>query len=304
MGDCYLQIADFTKARKYYEKALLINDWNTTIINKLAQLDLKEGFFDACLNRLEHAFDFCKTANDSIQLLSGFQAYYKFKGQPSRSYDYGIEKINLLASFKPPLQMLLTKTFSIEMWTAAGKSDEALAMLKKIESEIQPPFDQITAFGYLFYYVETGQAEKAKDYIPMAHKLIDGFGEKMLLPNVYYAEGKIAEMENDFTTAIEKYLMFRELEPSNTDALRWLARSYRKAGDQKNARKFVEQMIKHKPGSGKNHYEAALFYQSVGDQEKELEFVKKANDIWKDAEEIYTPALKARTLEKELQEFN
>lgn len=300
IGDSYQQLVDYTKARENFEKALLIDIGNAEIIYRLTMLDLKEGLYDDAKSRIDNSFKYCKTANDSIYLVEAHESYYENLGKIQLSFDTFKQKFELYARIVPPLRLMVLKTFMISKYIDAGRSDEALSMIKQIESEFQPPFDQVSAFGYLVFYAETEQAEKAKSYIAAARQLMEGFGERALEPNIFYAEGRIAETEKDYKKAIGKYEEFLNLVPGDSRGMRWLARSYREAGELKKAEKYILQILDREPGIPKNLYEAAMYYLAKGDKKKALEYIQKANLIWKDADAIYKPAQKAFELQSEL----
>ncbi len=58
--------------------------------------------------------------------------------------------------------------------------------------------------------------------------------------------------------------------------------------------------LKHKPFYPMNNYEAALLFIDKGDKDKAKEHLQQALEVWKDADEGYKPAIKAREKLNEL----
>lgn len=300
LGDSYKLQINFEKALENYNNALLIDPENTSIIHKINAIYLKQGRFEEARQLLERAMQNCKTATDSVRIYDGFQSYHEILGEIELAFDYFQKRFDLLENILPPLRIMVFRTFFISIYNEAGKDEEAMNLLTKIETQFQPPFDKVSAFGYLFYYIETGEPEKAKQYISTAKELIEGFGEQTLLPNIYYAEGRIAELQQKYDSAIISYQKYLDLKPGESAIYRWMSRSYRENGNMKMAEEFIQEAIKRHPSSPKTFYEAALYYNEKGDKEKALEYINKANETWKNADDVYTPAQKAKAFQQKL----
>ncbi|MCD4696223.1 MAG: hypothetical protein K8S16_08260, partial [Bacteroidales bacterium] len=73
-----------------------------------------------------------------------------------------------------------------------------------------------------------------------------------------------------------------------------IGRCYRKLNKFKKAEEYLTIALKDSPYNPINNYEAAMLYIDKGDKQKALEYLKVANDIWKDADPEYKPAQKAK----------
>ena len=60
------------------------------------------------------------------------------------------------------------------------------------------------------------------------------------------------------------------------------------------AEEYLLIALKDSPYDPENNYELALLYFDMGDTQKAIEYLKVANDIWKDADPEYKPAQKAK----------
>jgi len=301
LGDSYRLQSNFTEAMDNYNKALLLDPDNSAIVYKIVNLHLRNGNFNEAYDLLSSTLPRCKTATDSIRIYDSFENYHTLQGEILTSFDYFQHRFHLLESILPPMKIMVFRTFLISIYNEAGKDEEAIKLLQEIETEFEAPFDKVSAFGYLFYYIETGEPEKAETYIDRAVELINGFGEQSLLANIYYAEGRIAELKNNYEDAIKSYNKYLSLKPGEDAIYRWLSRSYRESGDLKTAVEFMDEALKKFPMHPKNFYEAALLYQKMGYLTRALEHIKKANEIWKNADPVYKPAIKAKALQQELE---
>lgn len=296
LGDLYVEMTEFSKAREAFEKALILESENIAVRLDLADLEMREGNPDNAAKIYQEALDLSKTSRDSAAVYLKQIDFFNFIGQPSRafaSYQLGIQKF---ARYNAPKEVTIQEIFNIDKYVLAGKNDEALNMLKRARTALQGPLAKATAFGYMFYYVETEDAAEAEKYIPDALEVITGFGEDFLLGNIYYAKGKIAEIRKDYKSAIEYYNDFKTMLPASFPVYQWIARSYREAGETGKARDEILKALRLHPFDPENNLEAALIFVKSKDRKKASEHLNKALKIWKNAEPDYKPYQKALEL--------
>lgn len=300
LGDTYLKFSDFDKAMKNYKQARLIDPENASTALKIARVHMITGEFEQAEKVLLTALPDCTTTQDSINIYTGLEGLSDMLGKARESFDYFQEKFVLYEKIVPPLRLMVLKTFMIGKYILVDKEEEALSILQNIESQFKPPLDKVSAFGYLFYYIDTRQPEKAADYIPVARDLMHSFGEEMLEANVFYAEGRISELNGRYEEAIIPYKSYLAMQPADSDAYRWIARCYYEAGKLDKARTNIEEALKRNPNHPKTLYEGARIYAKDKNPQRALELIKKANAIWQHADVIYEPAQKARSFRMEL----
>ncbi|MCD4664405.1 MAG: hypothetical protein K8R68_03975, partial [Bacteroidales bacterium] len=231
---------------------------------------------------------------DSADVYNAISKLYRVKGKISTSLNYFEKYLDLIEKIYPPLRVLVQQAFTIGYYIEAGKEKQAFEILKNIESKFEPPLDKVAAFGYLFAYLELEDADNAEKQIPDAEQLAKGFGEEMLLANVYHAWGRIYEMREEYEKAIENYLIFHELQPTSFALNIYLCQCYRELGENKKAEEYILEALKYYPFRPKINYEAALIYMNMGDNEKAIEYLRRANAIWKEADHNYEPAQEAK----------
>ena len=300
LGDTYLKSGLFNEAEENYDKALLIDQGNTKAMSRLIDLYLRTDKSSDALELLNTGFQNSKTPYDSLDIIDSYMNYFEYHGKALESFHYFLMKYPIWKRLVPPLRVMVFQAFFISEYVKGGQSVEALKILDQIKSQLQPPLDKVAAFGYLFYYIELKEPEKAEQYIKEAIEIIETFGEQTLLQNIYYAQGQIAELKGDYQEAIKSYLAYEEFMPGTGNASRYLASCYRQAGDLKKAKEYLDEALRVYPHNPKNFYEAALFHQAKGNYETALEYCQKANEIWKSADNLYEPAQKAKTLLQEL----
>ena len=101
-------------------------------------------------------------------------------------------------------------------------------------------------------------------------------------------------MRGEYEKAIENFQTFRELQPTSYSLNIYLCECYRELGENKEAEKYIIDALKHYPYNAKVSFEAALIYLNLGEDEKALEHLRLANEIWIAADASFKPAIEAR----------
>ncbi len=293
IGKHYFTIAEFDKAREYFEKAILLETDNVYLAIKLADIDFRTGNFDKAISEYNRTLKISKTPKDSARVYSAISTFYELKGQNIKALEYLKKNFKLREKFEAPLQVIASQAFSTEVYIDAGKEKEIYSILKEIQ-KFDPPLNKVASFGYLYAYIELKDAEKAEEMISDAEELAIGFGQKDLLAGVYYGKGRINEIRGEYEKAIENYEKYFEIQPTSYSVYRFVSRAYRKLKQYKTAEENILKVLKYYPYSPNANYEAALLYFDMDKNTKAIEHLKRANEIWKDADEGYEPAIEAR----------
>ncbi|MCD4696425.1 MAG: tetratricopeptide repeat protein [Bacteroidales bacterium] len=294
LGELYLNMGDFELAAKNLDKALIIEPTNIDISLGRIKTSLRLGNHENIVEKYNTLLEESTTTNDSCQVYSALSDYYEKRGQVIKSLFYYKKFVEKDTKITGPLNHLVNQVFAVEKYTRAGEFREACQLLKDIEMQLQPPVDKVVSFGYLLYYIELDSAVKAESYIPAAKELAINFGEDMLLSHVYFAQGKIHELTNEFAKALVSYNNYQNSRPSEAIVNLWKARCYRQLKENNEAEKSIQLALKHDPFNPESNYEAARIYKEKGKQDKVIEHLNRCLNIWEDADKDFEPALKAK----------
>ncbi|MCK4407486.1 MAG: tetratricopeptide repeat protein, partial [Bacteroidales bacterium] len=294
IGYLYFAKGDYEQAKYYYEKALLIEIEKVSLLLNLARLEMQLGNFTEALDQNLKALKKCKTSMDSSKVYGSLESYYEFRGQMNESVKYMELKFKEMEKYASPKNILVSKVFDIDKYTKANKDNKAFKMLKEIEEQFDAPIDKVVYFGHLLVYLELEDIDNARKAIIEAEKIIKGFGEESLRVLIIYGQARIYEMEEEYEKAINSYLKALELQPTGFHINMFIGRCYRKLNKLRKAKEYLLIALKDSPYNPENNYELALLYLDMGDTQKAMEYLKVANDIWKDADPEYKPAQKAK----------
>jgi class 3 adenylate cyclase/tetratricopeptide (TPR) repeat protein len=292
LGEFYYLTGDMNQAKENYENALLIADPNekARITIELANLLIRTGEFEQAFEKCMEAMDLSKTASDSAAVYQVLEKFYLNKGQVYKSLESHELKLEKYSSVLTPTDQLAFQAFQMRPYIHAGEFDKAFNILEEIAVKLEPPLDNIVPFGYMMLYAELGEVEKARNAMKGAEELAKGFGQEALLTAVYYARAKIDELEGAYSEAIENYNKILDLDATEYLLHSHISRCYRHQKEYRKAREEIELCLKHLPYNPVCNYEAALLYLETGDEDKGLEHLQRAVEIWKDADKDYDKA--------------
>jgi len=251
---------------------------------------MHSGEFEEAFNEYSNVLHSAKNNTDSIRAYNGLQNYYLMRGEVIKSLENYENRMNILERLLSPKEYMVRRVMTIEPYIHANKFDEAISILEAVEKELEPPVSDIVPFGYLFIYAETGDTARAREAIASAEKLIEGFGEEVLRANLYYVQGKIEEHIGNYEEAAEYYYKCLEMNATNYFFHNMIARCYRNLGNNDKAEEEIGIALKYRPFNPTNNYEAALLYLGMGDEEKGIEYLERAVNIWDDADPEYERA--------------
>ncbi|MCD4789701.1 MAG: tetratricopeptide repeat protein, partial [Bacteroidales bacterium] len=293
IGYLYSIKGDYEQAKPYYEKALLMETEKISLLLNLAKLEMQLGNFTEALDQNLKALKKCKTSSDSMKVYSSLELYYEIRGQMNESVKYMEMKFREMEKNRSPKDILVSKVFDIDKYTKANKNEKAFKMLKEIEDQFEAPVDKVVYFGHLLVCLELEDVDNALKAIIEAEKIIEDFGEENLRVLIFYGQARIYEIEGEYDKAINSYVKALEVQPTGIHINRFIGRCYRKLNKLRKAEEHLLIALKDSPYDPENNYEAALLYLDKGENKKAIEYLKTANEVWKDADSNYKPAQKA-----------
>lgn len=296
LGDYYESVCNWALAKENYNKALLLAD-RTDMVSiqiKLANIEIATGNFKASYDIHMKALENSQTDPDSLIVFSSLKELCLTQGKVKNAHEYFIQSLNCFERIYSHQEFLVYKIFNLSTYIASGEIEEAVNMIDGIQAQLEPPVNKVVHFGYLELYTEIGEYQKALNEIPIAIELSKGFGEEVLMSNIYYFHGKINEANNEYQKAISKYYECMELMPDNTSLYVDIARCYRLLDDYSQAEDYILKNLKHNPYNPVSNYEAALLYFDKEEEELGIKHLARAVEIWRDADMDYEKAAIAR----------
>jgi tetratricopeptide (TPR) repeat protein len=189
---------------------------------------------------------------------------------------------------------MVRKSLDARLLIRAKRQTEAFAIIESIRKEIQRPYDGLVPLGYVYAYLELEEADSAEAALKRLMPFIDAYRVEVLRGNVYFAEGRIAEIRGDYRKAIERFERNVEATPTDPSVHLFIGRCQRKLGEYEKAGASLAKTLKVFPNDPEALYELALLQADQGKKSEALESLRKALSVWEDADPVYEPAKKAR----------
>ena len=111
-----------------------------------------------------------------------------------------------------------------------------------------------------------------------------------MLANIYFVQGKLHESLDEYQDAIDNYNKYYEMNPTSYFIHSFISRCYRHLEEYDKAEEEITISLKYRPFDPITNYEAAILYFDMGEDDKGLEYLRRAVDIWKDADSEYEKA--------------
>jgi len=296
IGDLYRNQGNYQEAKKNYEKASLLDPDKVEVILNLSNIEERTGNFDKAVELYEKSLGYCRTAQDSADVYSYLSGYYETRGQISKSIEYVQKELVEMEKFQNPFVVIFGKFALLTKYVMINRQELALETVEKIESELSPPYDQFSSVGYLKIYQLMEDKEELQESLQDVEQLIELFGLEMLRSAVFAAKGKLMELSDEYEQAIEMYQKELELDPADIEINRKIGICYRELEDFNKAEDHLLKVVNVYPYDPITHYEIALLYHQEGKQDKALEHMKIALDIWDNADPDYIYAQKAKAI--------
>ncbi len=301
IGSLQSTLGNHEEARAALERAILIDPANVSTAVQLAGLELTTGEFDAALERYEDALADSRTGADSVAALGGLERYYSFRGRMVEALGYREQQLEAAPAVVPPVQVMIARLRTVDDYVAAGDTARALQLLDSLGRQLQAPFDRVPAFGQL----DLALALEDPDQIDSAAVAVEGMIQQLSLevirPLVSYARGRAHFLRGEFTEAIASWEEQLRHDPSDWSISRHLGEAYRGLGELDRAEQLMLEAQRVSPASPLTHYQLALVYVDMGRRDDAVASLRRALEVWSEADPQFIWARRVRDKLAELE---
>jgi len=308
----FQQIGEFDSAKVYCQQAEMLDPMDLDPKRYLLKMRIIMGDYDNQIeNEFSSLFRYCKSRQDSVTIISSlFGTLYPLEGKINKMRSL---RDSILNTFKntPTLFRIRSTIFTLGELLDLGEKAEVLDIITNIENEYNFSMENLAKsteemnsshqstfnidnlriyIGVMIYTHESFQnnyKEDIKTYLAFVEKIESAYGAgKFLGQYGYLLKAKLAVLDNNYDTAIaileENNIKSREL-----DYFLTLGRYYHHQKKYAKAEENFNIILKRSPINPKGHYYAALLYSDWGKTEKAKEYLNKALEVWKNADENY-----------------
>ena len=282
------------QAKEFFQKALLISPGDIGILIESGKTEFELGQFAESLAIYEQALSAADSAEDKYKVYGALEGYYSRRGQMKKALEYFDRKIVEYKKFSAPLVVMFEEIFRAELLVLNGRSAEAFQSLALLKKQTTPPWDKFLAMGSIEAYLARKKADEAETCLPDVQAVIKAMGVDALQPYILRTRGQIAQIREEYAKAVEYYLELEKQSPGISITDRNLTACYRYLKEYDRAEESLKKALLISPFDAGLNREAAQLYWEMGKKEEALNFLKKAEMIWHDADPEYEPARKVR----------
>jgi tetratricopeptide (TPR) repeat protein len=182
-----------------------------------------------------------------------------------------------------------------------GKDSIALNILEQEEKKLSDSYANITAFGYINYYLRKNDVENASKQYERISDFVEEFGSPSSVEVFFRA--RLYKLEGEYEKAIDTYESFRLQNSYVSNAVidNRIAECYISNNQYDKAENILKDLLKTYPFDPTTYYHLAIIYNEQGKLNDARASIEIANKIWINADEAYAKAQQAKTLYNILQ---
>jgi Flp pilus assembly protein TadD len=302
IGELRRLTGEHESARSSFERALLIEPGEASVLARLLRLEGDLGSFEKALEWADEALAASRGPEDRLEVYDFVETLYYRQGLFGRIEETYPRLRAAAAEFMIPASAALTVAQSLALQEAheAGREAFAFRQLDSLRAGLPSPYDDLYGVLYVGAIAESGDAARTREELERGKAGIAASGYEALESYAAYGTGLISEREGDCLSAAESYRQAVSLSPAELMFAAALGRCQRKLGDLEAAETTLQGALKVVPADAKNRYELALVYEGMGRTADAIEQLEAAADIWKNADPDYMPAQRAKAKLTEL----
>jgi tetratricopeptide (TPR) repeat protein len=312
LGDLLRDSGELEAAAEHYQKAQVLQNSPVRPTLRLSLIAARKGDFTTARKYLSEAEGFAKTPMEKTHVRQGAALLEIRLGRIHEA----IKQIYAQEEFLRQSQGLLEVTLSvymplIDLYISVGDLEAAHGALTTAKDLLTPPVDKFLGFSAAVIQAQEKDIDAAYVSLQHAQDVVDQFQLKYLEAQINMVQAMISEAEGDFAAmadhyqkAIEKVehsVVAGDVQTVVPGLYAELAKAQIETGSLADAEHSIEAGFRLDPSEPLLWVEKARLQQAKNMPRMALASVNYALAIWKDADEDYVMAKKARALAAELQ---
>jgi tetratricopeptide (TPR) repeat protein len=296
LGDFYFDEGNYPEAQKNYEKSLILSEDNILSMGKLAMIQERYGNFEEAITGFSETLKKASTGSDSMRILTMQMDYYLNRGQIRKVIEKWEQTLVSLSNVYPPLVVSIFKATRLYWYFLINEYDTAYEIIQQEEQKFSEAFKDIVAYGYLSYYINRGNLEKAEEAYERMESYVSKFGSSGNIEK--YNKAEILFLKQEYESALETFNEFKSVNthfPNDLLEIR-IANCYEKLNNFDKAIEVLEEIIQINPYHAMAHLTLANTLIESGNKNKAKEHLDIAIKIWDNADPEFILAQEAKTL--------
>lgn len=294
LGELLQALGKHEDAKIHLERALLLMPKDPKIRIAVAKCEFNLGHLTAWPDIVRSILAEPLSPDERLQTNMELAAYYDLTGQLRRANEICSHALQEGEGSASPLWIIMTRVELARQLAEAGLREQSLEIVSDLKTGSPLPFKPLVLLAPIEVYLELGDPKAAEDAASEFESVIETMGIELLRFKWLEAMGRIREQQSDFEAACDFYRRRIELAPTGTRAHLDLGRCYRKMSRLNQAQEALELALTRSPYSPRILLEMALTEDAQGRRRQAIEHLRRALEVWADADSTCAPALEAR----------
>jgi FimV-like protein len=291
LGYLYRRQGQLEKAKAHFEKIHLLDPRNYLSVGSLAQLEGDLGNYEKSYEYYQQALENAKLAKDSSRVMQWIQYHHLRLGQVNRAIELMEERFELESTYLTPYQVRseLVSPDVFSMFESIDRVEEHYQNAKAYINQYYPDDEKRVCFLELInaLFGDAGQMQSVFEGCQ------DAYEEDASENEIILVQAFLAKNRGDYDAAIEIFGAIVAEAPSYYFQ-RMLGQSYTEAKQYDKAVETYNNILVGEPNQPEVFLDLAETYLEKGDNDQAREYLEKALEVWKDADEEFIPAKNAR----------
>lgn len=311
LGDLLRDSGKLQAAEEQYKQAQVLENDPVQPTLKLAQVAARQGDINTARKYMSEAESYAETPADKVLVRQNAVLLESRLGRINAAIRQTLAQEEFLNQSQGPLQVALgvygpLANYYVQLGDLAA-AREALVVAK---NKLYPPLDKFLAFAEALILVQENNTEAAQAAVEQGQEVIDQFQFKVLEYQVHVLRAKIAEAKGDYVAVEQHYqaalenmehsVFAADLSVAVPQTYAEIAMAQIETGQLGAARQAIEAGSRVDPSEPLLWVAKAHLQRAQQMPQLALASLGFALAIWKDADETYAHASKARALAEEL----
>jgi tetratricopeptide (TPR) repeat protein len=282
------------EAKARFEKALLLDPKNLELRIALSGAEFQLGNITTAEEVLQAAMADPLSPADRLEVNQALSDHFVSTGRLDLAIENITGTLNENTAPSLPLKVMNTRAWLARLLARRGDRDEALAIIADLRTRLAGPLSVLGSIYSVRVRLWLEDWEAARLDAAEIKTAIDEMQWEHMRPTWLRAMGMIYAGGGSPAEALEFFRRWNELQPTEVEPLLRMATCLRELGRHDEAADTIARVLKQVPGKAEALYETALIEHERGDDDAGLAHLRRALEVWKDADPDFDLAVEAR----------
>lgn len=295
MARFHLNRGNFEEAMENIDKALVLD--NSVNLKRLKVTSLRNtGQWDEAEKLMQRMLSETESIATLREISMDLLRFYSTQGRAKEAIEIYKRGVRDYAEVWALSARALAFVNNVPIWNQSGREEEAAQILADYKKELEPPLDTTVDFGYVFYYLDLEQTDKAEEVLIGMKDRLDALRFSWGGVHSFELNSKmrIHQQRGELDEAFEIMEEIKALTPENFVGQSAEASLLLDAKRYDASEKLLKKLLKVGPYNTNIMVQLARICEETDRVDEAIGWLEKALEVWVKADPEYIPASEAR----------